>query len=344
MVLSKKQKIMQIYKLVYTRENCLIAIQIWEEHQVNCLKQKIGKSMPLSIFDAYDGVVRVYYHEDIHDIWNNIIVNKANDDPSFVPETMKWYGEHLDKLEKVWHNQKLSSVEELFDLFELTSWAWVGLSISYYLPGIKSVSKNNQNLGMALRQRSVDFLELTDHVIQNTLRNLFPNFGDLVKYLAIEEIKKGDIPSKEILKERQNHYIYYGFKIYTKKDVSNLAKTNGIKIQEEIAPEKVKKFSGQIAMAGKVVGKVRLLSKKADIPNLQNGEILVTAMTTPDYIPAMKKAGAFVTDEGGITCHAAIVAREFGKPCIIGTKIATRVLKTGDLVEVDANDGVIKII
>ena len=67
-------------------------------------------------------------------------------------------------------------------------------------------------------------------------------------------------------------------------------------------------------------------------------------MTTPDYIPAMKKAAAFVTDEGGITCHAAIIAREMKKPCIVGTKIATQILHDGDLVEVDADKGVVRII
>lgn len=64
----------------------------------------------------------------------------------------------------------------------------------------------------------------------------------------------------------------------------------------------------------------------------------------PDFLPAMKKAVAFVTDEGGITCHAAIIAREMGKPCIIGTKNATRILKDGDFVEVDAENGVVKIL
>tara|TARA_Y100000310_G_scaffold338021_1_gene426573 strand:- start:1597 stop:1776 length:180 start_codon:yes stop_codon:yes gene_type:complete len=56
----------------------------------------------------------------------------------------------------------------------------------------------------------------------------------------------------------------------------------------------------------------------------------------------MKKAAAFVTDEGGVTCHAAIVSREMKKPCIIGTKIATKVLKDNDLVEVDANKGIVR--
>ena len=65
-------------------------------------------------------------------------------------------------------------------------------------------------------------------------------------------------------------------------------------------------------------------------------------MTTPDYVPAMKRAAAIVTDKGGRTCHAAIVSRELKIPCVIGTKIATQVFKTGDIVEVDAERGIVK--
>ena len=65
-------------------------------------------------------------------------------------------------------------------------------------------------------------------------------------------------------------------------------------------------------------------------------------MTRPDFMPLMRKAKAVITDEGGITCHAAIVSRELGIPCIIGTKIATKVLKDGDMVEVDANKGIVR--
>lgn len=66
-------------------------------------------------------------------------------------------------------------------------------------------------------------------------------------------------------------------------------------------------------------------------------------MTThPNYLPAMKIAKAFITNEGGMICHAAIVARELNKPCIVGTKIATKVLKDGDLIEVNANSGIIR--
>jgi pyruvate,water dikinase len=67
-------------------------------------------------------------------------------------------------------------------------------------------------------------------------------------------------------------------------------------------------------------------------------------MTSPEYVPAMKRSAAIVTDEGGLLSHAAIMSREFGKPCIIATKNGTRFLHTGDLVEVNANRGVVRII
>ena len=79
-----------------------------------------------------------------------------------------------------------------------------------------------------------------------------------------------------------------------------------------------------------------------DFSKLKEGDVLVSSMTTPEMVPIMKIASAFVTDEGGVTCHAAIVAREMGKPCVIGTKIATKVLKDGDLVEVNADKGIVK--
>ena len=81
-----------------------------------------------------------------------------------------------------------------------------------------------------------------------------------------------------------------------------------------------------------------------EISKMKQGDILVTTMTSPEFVIAMKKASAIVTDQGGLTSHAAIVSRELKIPCIIGTKIATKVLKDGQLVEVNANHGWVKII
>jgi len=103
-----------------------------------------------------------------------------------------------------------------------------------------------------------------------------------------------------------------------------------------------KEVCGSVAFKGFITGIVKVVRSISEIQNFNEGEVLVANQTTPEYVPAMKKALAFVTDQGGITCHAAIVAREMKKPCIIGTKIATKVLKDGDFIEVDANGGVIK--
>ena len=80
------------------------------------------------------------------------------------------------------------------------------------------------------------------------------------------------------------------------------------------------------------------------VESIKKGDILVSPMTQPNFVSILSKAKGIITDEGGITCHAAIVARELKKPCIIGTGNATEILKDGDLVEVDAERGVVKII
>lgn len=104
----------------------------------------------------------------------------------------------------------------------------------------------------------------------------------------------------------------------------------------------IKEFFGVVAVPGKATGRVKIINKISEMEKMQTGDILVSEMTIPEIVGAMKKASAIVTDMGGITCHAAIVARELGIPCVIGTKIATRILKDGDMVEVDAEKGAIK--
>lgn len=103
-----------------------------------------------------------------------------------------------------------------------------------------------------------------------------------------------------------------------------------------------KTVKGNIGKKGIARGRVAIVLRPSDNQKVKEGMILIAPETTPDFVPAMARAAAFVTDQGGITSHAAIVAREMGKPCIIGTKVATQVFKDGDLVEVDADTGVVR--
>lgn len=109
--------------------------------------------------------------------------------------------------------------------------------------------------------------------------------------------------------------------------------------------DQVTEFKGSVASKGPVIsGIARVVLSPDDFNKLQDGDILVVPETTPDYVPLMKRASAVITDVGGITSHAAIISRELKKPCVIGTKIGTQVLHDGDLVEVDAERGIVRVL
>lgn len=116
------------------------------------------------------------------------------------------------------------------------------------------------------------------------------------------------------------------------------------KLEDAYSQIKNRELKGIVAYPGKIKGIVKVIRSGREIKSFPTGRILVALMTSPDYIVAIKKAKAIITDDGGLTCHAAIIAREFKKPCIVGTRNATKSLKDGDLVEVDAYRGVTQII
>ena len=145
--------------------------------------------------------------------------------------------------------------------------------------------------------------------------------------LSIEEIKKRQ-KGFALIPERKT--------CVTGKELELLKKQEEKKIEDAI------EIVGHVACGGRAKGVVRIILDKSEIAKVQKGDILVAVTTTPDFVVAMEKAAAIVTDIGGITSHAAIISRELGIPCVIGTEIATKVLKDGDVVEVDADKGVIK--
>lgn len=176
-------------------------------------------------------------------------------------------------------------------------------------------------------------------------------FADIAKKLGIKDILnlynweiEPSLKIGKVIKEAANRGKLHYFAIvndYTKE----FNKEEGKKLQSLIEKENkdnIKEIKGNIACMGMAKGKVKIILSPEEFHNFEEGDILVTSMTMPDYLPIMKKASAIITDEGGISCHAAIVSRELKKPCIIGTKIATKVLKNGDLVKIDANRGLIK--
>lgn len=168
---------------------------------------------------------------------------------------------------------------------------------------------------------------------------------ELTKFMIGREIADWFIHnaiSQEDLVERKKKSAFVvtkeGYYIAVGSKVDDLKK----QVFAEKSYEEVDDIRGITACTGRAVGTVRVIKSARDAGDIEEGDILVAVMTRPDYIHGMKKAGAIVTNEGGVTCHAAIVSRELGIPCIIGTKVATEVLRDGDTVEVNANHGWVK--
>ncbi|MBT7928370.1 phosphoenolpyruvate synthase, partial [Candidatus Peregrinibacteria bacterium] len=168
-----------------------------------------------------------------------------------------------------------------------------------------------------------------------------------VAYLTENEILEflsGSSVNIELAKSRREH----GFMMFQREGKMICIDKNIKRELEKIGfhqkEQRTEKIKGSCACKGKVRGKVVLVYTIHDILKVKKGDILVAVTTHPDYVPAMQKAAAIVTDEGGILSHAAIVARELGIPCIVGTGNATTVLDYGVEVEVDAEKGTVEII
>ncbi len=163
---------------------------------------------------------------------------------------------------------------------------------------------------------------------------------DDILFCLESEILNNSIPSADVLSERKRGYAIASVE---NKIVCFVGQEfQSIKASLEESVEQSKEIKGNSASKGVARGSVKIIDSQKDFSKITKKDILVASMTTPEMVPIMKIAAAFVTDEGGITCHAAIMARELKKPCIIGTKVATKILKDGDMVEVNANTGVVR--
>ncbi len=159
---------------------------------------------------------------------------------------------------------------------------------------------------------------------------------ELVKFAELIENHYNQPQDVEWAIEKGKVYIVQSRPVTTIKEKKEEAE----EIIEEEGELKVL-LRGLGASPGIGVGKVKIIFSEKEINKVEKGDILVTTMTTPDMVPAMKRAAAIVTDEGGLTCHAAIVSRELGVPAVVGTKEATKVLKDGMIVTVDGERGIV---
>ena len=172
-------------------------------------------------------------------------------------------------------------------------------------------------------------------------------FNEIEKSLASDSADADArlaVPRRDLKDRYEDHAL-----VFAKDDVYVISGRELAQYRQELlegAKSDVSEFKGAVAFESDkpIKGKVMIIKSDKQINSFKSGSILVTQMTNPTYLPAMKKSKAIITDEGGLLCHAAIVARELSIPCVIGTKIATKVLRDGDMVDVDASRGIVKIL
>ncbi len=172
---------------------------------------------------------------------------------------------------------------------------------------------------------------------------------NMVNYLLVTDKTKRDLLAKEMSSTFHNNYLEGYFETSDSVEgtwfidystiLGEMYNDTIFRTEADNKPDSL--LHGQTGSSGKVEGMVKIVDKDNLNVDFPKGGILVCAITTPDFVPLMQKASAIVTDQGGILSHAAIVARELKKPCIVGTEEATKKLKDGDFVTVDATQGTV---
>ncbi len=249
-------------------------------------------------------------------------------------------------------NQHEIIIDKLYNIFlYLTVIPFLILDAIEHAPEDKNTKNNNNykeliELFQRFREKSRN--PLHEHVLEkiwNAAGKIASLNHDEMQYVTIHEVsnifnKKQTITKEEILTRKQCCIFYEDEK--TGKIIFNYDKhfAEIIGLTDEIIPD-TNELKGITACKGKAQGIARIINKPYEMNKFREGDIIISINTTPDLMPVLKKCKAIVTDEGGLTCHASIVSRELNKPCIVGTKFATKVFKDNDILEVDADKGIV---
>lgn len=352
---------------IISRDLSLSNIFAWHKGYTAGMKKWLGWSYSDAVFYVHDGYSDIMRPPEEHFVFlKELVLSKIDNEPDWfnkeynkfielTNEVYKFFNK-CKKSNKISNNKLLLDYKSYIKYIEFVMGPFITI---LWLPiwcenNKRLMAKYNKVIKLSIqgRKKSEQIFPRGDELIINILdyiSNKTKISKKLLYFLSKDELidflindKK---PNELELKKRRNGFIFCkkGIILINNKPIKKVFADLGYNYKT-VNIFNLKELKGSIACKGVVKGKIRVIMSKNKILSIKNKEILVASMTTPEYLPAMKKATAIITDEGGITCHAAIIAREMQKPCIIGTKIATQVLKDGDFVEVDANKGVVRIL
>ncbi len=289
------------------------------------------------------------YNPEGEDKFDRAVISRIESDPAWVDLLITRFESGWDQLfPYLAEGKKIANGKELGDYCDLWQWWWTSMSLVFVVPNVSGLSETVCNKLLLLRAKTQEYSEEGGGIIAQYLGRQDAALADAWPFMSAKEVLWAGQRSvseawvANILERRQGVGLLNG-SLYLECDLEMELKRRSIRLVHKQAGNS-EVIEGTAVSPGLVRGVVKVVTSYDEVDLVGVGEILVTEMTMPSFGPAMKKAVAIVTDEGGITCHAAIVAREMNKPCIIGTKIATQVLKDGDMVEVDADRGVVRVL
>ena len=336
-----------------TREHSLFYAHVWMKANKDCFDKRIvDKGVQNLVFKLNDkGVLEVYYDLEELDSISEAMVKAFNCNPEILDELILKFYNYWKKISPYLSEKKgIQSISELKEFYSNWIEWWDAMGYLFIVPDQKNIAEELRQKALKPRVETQEFSGAGDNVFINFVKNKYPKYASIAQFLTPEEAFRLDsISEKEVqsIKEREKGYalvILSGeSKLITLKNLDLELRKNNLSL-EEIKEKKTNEIKGLAASPGLIRGKVRVILKKSDLTSLEKGEIMVTYATSPEYVPAMKKSAGIITDEGGIVCHASIVSRELGIPCVVGTKVGTQILKNGMDIELNATKGIIKIL
>lgn len=339
----------QLYEKLFSRDFSLPSVEAWIRGECTNPKewtQEKQPFLPYTIAERSDDTVHFYYNLQGVSWIQDLLVKYATDNKDFIPKVEETVLEKIVYIRPIYEKEEAIGQQSLKRFIKELEAGYPWFEAMWWFFQMDDESKvagfDLENLAK-VRTLTDKLCNSSDIVIRNSLVELYPDLGDLSSVLTTQEILSETVPDERVLEERYNGYFFTNNQLFVNINKSRIEKSLGVHFKEE-AFKKVTQLKGSIANKGMAKGPVRRVMGHKQLPDVKEGDIMVSPMTMPDFLPAMKKAAAFVTDEGGILCHAAIVAREMGKPCIVGTKFATKAFNDGDLVEVNANEGIVRLI
>lgn len=332
------------FEKIYTRDTTLVIQQARNNVFVKWFREEW-------IDCPYNAPVVHYIHWWTIEVWENQncthyyeeeLLKKHNEDEAFYGRIITQYLKILSVCEQRWSEKYTTDITELKKYIQMVfdGMKWF---VTFYFAGydqrIPQCIRDH-----ALKMRETDsFFASNDKYIRESLVKIYPMLVGYESCILLQEIDNP--PCLEELKKRKESYLvqWMGYNAHiTLEEYASNHPHYYFHIERPTSESDIIKWATWFPWI--VTGKVFVLLRNEQIHDIQEQDIIVSPMTTPEHLPAMAKAAAFITDEWGITCHAAIVAREMKKPCIIGTKFATQLLQNWDEVEVDADNGTVRIL